>query len=438
MNIVVRNPGCLEVRKILRQAQQQVAKRSKSNKITAFLCNLQQSFSGMLSGGRKVTEDSAIKGLWLAEKKLRVNPDNIAAHKQLGVSAEVLGLWSTATFAYEEIYRIDQSKVDNLKSLMNAYIKMGKNEEAVRIGKLALEANLADSEIQSLHRKASVDQTIEKGNWEKSENFREKLKDEEESLRLEEASRAKTGEAGIRALIESGLEMIAEEPGNLNNYRDLVANYRKLGEFENAIEWISKARETEAGMSDVNLERLSINIQREKMALAQTEQEAILAEDSENVAAKATLEKLKAEEHAYHQEMITSLVQRYPNEFSYRYELGTLFFKEGKIDAAIKELQFALRSPKVRIDALILLGKAYKDKKFYDLAIDQFETAKSEIPGFSDQKKDVLYELGTCFELQGDMDKAIAEYKAIYGADIEYRDVAQKIDEFYSRKNTKS
>ena len=128
-------------------------------------------------------------------------------------------------------------------------------------------------------------------------------------------------------------------------------------------------------------------------------------------------------------------MQRYPNELGYRFELCELYFEDGEIDASIKELQLALRSPKVRVKALILLGKAYKAKKFYDLAAEQFTVAKSEIPGISDEKKDVLYELGSCYELQGDMEKAIAEFKSLYGSDIAYRDVAQKIDDFYSNRN---
>ena len=88
----------------------------------------------------------------------------------------------------------------------------------------------------------------------------------------------------------------------------------------------------------------------------------------------------------------------------------------------------------MRIDALILLGKAYKVKGFSDLAAEQLNLAKSEISGITEQKKDVLYELGSCYEQQGDMDKAMVEFKALYGADISYRDVSQKIDDFYSQK----
>ena len=171
------------------------------------------------------------------------------------------------------------------------------------------------------------------------------------------------------------------------------------------------------------------------MTAAIAAQEAILEGDPENAAAKAELEKLRGQEHAFRREQAEDLVQRYPNEFSYRFELGELYFEDGEVDASIKELQLALRAPKVRVNALVLLGKAYKAKTFYDMAAEQFTTAKSEIPGINDQKKDVLYELGNCYELQGKMDEAMVEYKALYGADIGYRDVAQKIDDFYTKKN---
>ena len=427
MNILSRNPGCLEVRQLLRQAQRRSAK-GKSGGFGKLLTKF-----GL--GGAKLASDP-LEGLQSAEAQLKTNPDNVVAHKQLGLNAEALELFATAAFAYEEIYRIEPANGDNIKDLMKAYIVMGKNEEAIRIGEVAYKANPADDEIQSLVKKASVAQTVDKGKWEEDKSFRDKLKDEDEALKLEQASRAKTGDAGLRSLIEDALEAVEKEPGNLNLYRDLASNYRKLGDFDNSLLWVNKARETEAGRADINLERLSMTIQREKMNSAQAEQQAVLDKDPENADALAALKQLKAEEHAYRREMAENLVQRYPNEFSYRYELGELYLEDGEVDAAIKELQLALRAPKIRVHALVLLGKAYKAKGFYDLAAEQFDTAKSEIPGINEEKKDVLYELGCCYEQQGDMDKAMAEFKALYGADIGYRDVAQKIDDFYAKKNS--
>jgi len=316
---------------------------------------------------------------------------------------------------------------------MSAYIRIGKSEEAIRIGDDAYLEHPADDEIQSLIKQASVEQSIDKGKWEDENSFRDKLKDEEQAQMLEQANRAKTGEAGLRSLIEDAMAAVAEEPENINFYREISSNYQKLGELDHAIEWMRKARQLEVGGVDVNLERIEASLVQEKMAQDIANMEAELEVNPEDEAMQAALEALRHDERIFRLAQAEGLVQRYPNEFGYRYELGELYYMEGETDKAIKELQLAQRSPNMRISSLILLGKAYKLKGFSDLAAEQLNTAKAEIPGISDQKKDVLYELGSCYEEQGDMDKAMVEFKTLYAADISYRDVAQKIDDFYSQ-----
>ena len=430
-NIVSRNPNCLEIRQILRQAQQR-ANKGKSRGLSKFMTKV-TNIPFAMGGDSKVKKDPA-KAMESAEQMLNANPDNVTAHKMLGAGAEALELFDTAAFAYDSVRKIDPKDTENVKALMRVYISAGKNEEAIKVGDAAYRMNPSDDEIQGLIKKASVEQSINKGKWEEDKSFRDKLKDEEEAQKLEQASRAKTGESGLRALIADSIKAVEAEPQNLNNYRDLVSNYRKLGDYDSALEWLAKARQLESGRADVNLERLEGTLKREKMQTAIKEVEAELEATPEDAAIKVKLDKLLAEERQFRLEQCEDLVQRYPNEFSYRYELGQLYFEDGENDKAIKELQLAQRSPKVRISALIVLGKAYKAKGFYDLAAEQFIVAKSEIPGVTEEKKDVLYELGSAYEQQGDMDKAIAEYKTLYGADISYRDVAQKIDDFYSKK----
>jgi tetratricopeptide (TPR) repeat protein len=433
VNIVTRNPHCLDARKILRQAQQR-SKQGKTKGFGKFLSKV-TSMPFSMGGDAKIKKDPK-KAMESAEQMLSSDPYNPVGHRMLGAAAEALELNETAAFAYEELRKVDPDSGEAVKSLMHAYIALGRSEDAIRIGDAAYRKNPADDEIQSLIKKASVEQSINKGKWEDDKSFRDKLKDEEESQKLEQAGRAKTGDAGLRAQIKDSLEAVAEQPENLNLYRDLASNYRKLGEFDDALLWVGKARELDAGRADVNLERLEATLTREKMAAAIATVEATLEADPEDASAKTELEKLQAEEHAFRREQAEHMVQRYPNEFGYRFELGELYFEDGEVDKAIKELQLGQRSPKVRVAALILLGKAYKQKGFSDLAAEQLTIAKAEIPGMTDQKKDVLYELGSSYEQQGDMDKAMAEFKALYGADISYRDVAQKIDDFYSKKNS--
>jgi tetratricopeptide (TPR) repeat protein len=430
-NILSRHPACLDARKILRHAQQRATK-GKAKGLGGLLSKMTSILFSMGSDS-KIKKDPG-KAIDSAEQMLNSNPDNVTGHKILGAAAEALELFSTAVFAYETVQKMEPKNSENIKALMSVYIKTGQSEEAIRVGDAAYNANPADDEIQALIKKASVEQTMEKGRWEEDESFRDKLKDEGESQKLEQAGRAKTGESGLRAQIEEAKKGVAEEPGNMNFYRDIASSYRKLGDYDSALEWVGKARELEAGRADVNLERMVGALKREKMQKAITALEECLEANPVDIAAQAELDKLRSEELVFRLEQCEDLVQRYPNEYSYRYELGELYFEDGETDKAIKELQMAQRSPKVRVGALILLGKAYLAKGFHDLAAEQLTTAKSEIPGITEQKKDVLYLLGSAYEQQGAMDEAMVEFKALYGADISYRDVAQKIDDFYSQK----
>ena len=431
-NIVSRNPGCLDARKHLRHSQKKAA-GGKTKGLAGMLSKV-TSLPFAMTGSSKLKKDPAA-ALESAEQMLNANPANPTAHKLLGAAAEALEMEGTAAFAYEELYHLDKANTESAKLLMNAYIGTGRCKEAIEIGDATYRANPSDEEVQALIKKASVQQTMEKGRWEDDDSsFRDKLKDEDESQKLEQAGRAKTGETGLRALIEEAKKAVEAEPDNINNYRDIANNYRKLGDYDSALEWVGKARQLESGRADVNLERLVGTLQREKMLKGIEDAEQALEANPDDADAKAALEKLRVEEHAFRRKQAEDLVHRYPNEFSYRYELGELYFEDGEVNKAIENLQLALRSAKVRVNALILLGKSYLQKGFHDMAAEQLQTAKGEIPGMNEQKKDVLYQLGTAYEQQGDMEKAIGEFKALYGADISYRDVAQKIDDFYSSK----
>ena len=68
------------------------------------------------------------------------------------------------------------------------------------------------------------------------------------------------------------------------------------------------------------------------------------------------------------------------------------------------------------------------------MAIEQFSILKNEIQVMDERKKDAIYELGCCHESMGSKEKAFEEFKAVYSADISFRDVAEKINAFYQQK----
>lgn len=195
----------------------------------------------------------------------------------------------------------------------------------------------------------------------------------------------------------------------------------------------STGKKTGSGKGDVSLEEKERQLTLEYYDGVIEQWEKALATDSKNAASQKGYSDAVQAKKNFQLNQLQSLVQRYPNEYGYRYELGCILFEEGEFDACLPHFQLAQRNAKVRLDAILFLGRAYLNKNFFDLAIEQFKLLKNEIQIMDDRKKDAVYQLGCCYESMGKPEEAIEEFKAVYSADISFRDVADKINAFYSK-----
>jgi tetratricopeptide (TPR) repeat protein len=75
-------------------------------------------------------------------------------------------------------------------------------------------------------------------------------------------------------------------------------------------------------------------------------------------------------------------------------------------------------------------------KELFDLALEQLKQPAESLTVVDELKKEVLYLLAQCYERLDKQEDAIQQYKAIYSNDIGYRDVSQKINKFYGKKES--
>ena len=427
-NILKQQPGCLELRKKLRAAQ--IKKIGSSNTLSSFLGKV-TSAPFRITGKGKIEKDP-VKAMEDAEKALSSNPTNLDAGNLLAEAASAAGFHGTAVFARETIHDADPDNLSNLQALGQAHLDNGDTENAIRVGSLILKKKPGDGEAQELLKQASVTVALDKGKWEESDDYREKLKDQGEAQAIEQAGRAVTDARGLETLIQQAYARIEETPEDINNYREISDLYQRANDLETSIAWIQKARELPNGKTDVALEQREHGLILEYFDQGVEERQDALAADPENDQLQSELKEAVEQRHAYRHEQLSSLVERYPNDYNYRYQYGEILFEESQYDEAIAQFQLAQRNPNVRLDALIYLGRAYKEKQFHDLAIQQFATVKNEIPVLDERKKAAIYELGQCHEAKGQHEEAIEEYKEIYAADISFRDVSAKIDAYYA------
>ena len=284
-------------------------------------------------------------------------------------------------------------------------------------------------------KRASVSVAMTKGNWENSTDFRTQLKDEDETKSLEQSSKIVNDKASLEGLIRTTYDLVQKEPDNLNHYLQLSDLYHRYGDSQNAIAWIQQARSKDSGKGDVSLEEKERTLTLEYYTSLIDQWRLACEADPNNEGHKKGLQDSILAKKTYQQSQLESLVKRYPNDFGYRYELGVLLFDNGHYDECLQHFQLAQRNAKVRLDAVLFLGKAYRLKGFYDLAIEQLNSLKNEIQIMDERKKNTIYELGCCYEAMHSPEQAIEEFKLIYSADISYRDVADKINAFYERKS---
>ncbi len=167
-----KHPECLEVRKILRMAQDRLPESRGGiiPKINSTFFSVINRLRGWLL--LKHPE----KAMPLAEEMLTSNPHDIIAHRFLARAALCMELFETAVFAYESISAQTPDDKRNLLDLGNTYF-MGKHyEKALNSGTQLLNMNPSDRDAKSLVKRASVAHSIEKGGWEDDTSIRAKLK----------------------------------------------------------------------------------------------------------------------------------------------------------------------------------------------------------------------------------------------------------------------
>jgi tetratricopeptide (TPR) repeat protein len=115
------------------------------------------------------------------------------------------------------------------------------------------------------------------------------------------------------------------------------------------------------------------------------------------------------------------------------YNLGVAFREMGLLDEAIGELQKTCQSidrgrpfPQT-MQAYTWLAQCFLDKGVPEAAARWYDKAL-RVPGIDGETRVALhYELGSAFETAGDKPSALQHFMNVYGSNIDYRDVAERI-----------
>jgi len=374
------------------------------------------------------------RGNWMAaiteyEKILKINPKSKAALLKIAEAAERNDMIDLAIDSLNAVRFIDPRDVTVIKQMARIYKEKGQLDNARQCYEDVLTINQHDPDAGPELRKIAAIGTIQQSSWDKRDSYREKIRDEEQAKLLEKEAKLTRTESEVRELIAALENKLALAPQNLSLLKSLSELYFQVNDYARAAECLRTCIDNnpadptlKQGLAQIELKSIErdINLAKEQ-----------LFDHPDDAALKASVAGLERRRNTLRLEDCIARVEQYPTNLTLRFELGTLYMENNMIDQAITEFQLAVKTPSKKIQALDCLGICFKQKKMYDLAIQQFTAALENVREMTPAKKDLIYNLASTYEAMGHIEKAVAEFKKIYTVDIAFKDVAVKIEKTY-------
>jgi tetratricopeptide (TPR) repeat protein len=127
-------------------------------------------------------------------------------------------------------------------------------------------------------------------------------------------------------------------------------------------------------------------------------------------------------------------------DFETHYSLGLAYKDMDLLDEAISEFQMAFRTAGVAdlegdcIHCCNMLGVCFKRKEMPTVAVMWFDRGLKIPNRLEDEYQALRYEIGICYEEMGEIDKAIEVFTEVYGIDVNYRKVGEKIKQLQAAR----
>ena len=430
--VLAKEPAFYDCRKALRAAQFKKSGEGGGGFFKKLMSGAGS--SPQIAKAKMVLSKNPGEAMAIAEQILNGDPNNSSAHRIIVEAAKALELPHTAVLSYETLAKHSPKDrnlaIDFAEALAAAGdVTAGEQNRGEKILMDLQRDNPNDGDLNQALKNLSARKTLDEGGYGALEggegSYRDILRNKEESVSLEQEKKAQKSEDVTARLIGEYETRLQTEPNNLKLVRSLAELYTQKKEFEKALNLYDRIKQSEMG-NDPSLASAIANTIVRRFDF-QLEQVNPFEAGHEEQAAKIRAEKLEFQ--------ITECqkrVEKYPTDLAIRFEMGQFYFQAGKFSEAISELQKAQGNPHKRLAAMSLLAQCFAKRKMFDLAARTLQNAIKEKPVFDDEKKDLIYNLGSVLEAMGKKEEAVEQFKIIYETDISYKDVAAKVDAFYA------
>lgn len=376
-----------------------------------------------LRGKKDFAEASA-----LLEEALSLNPWDVQSNVDLAELAEEAEWMEVAQHAMTCARNSDPNNKELNIALAGVLANRDQFDEAAKLWEHVAKLDPDDGHARTMVQRMYTEATRHKGRFDEADKATElkvsgEMSPEEVNRRL--GTSGKPGEADGPGMSErADLERdTRKNPKSVEAWQKLGAYLKRQKDFAAAMEAFGEALKLDPDNSAVQEQHEDCEIAILKAELSNSRD----AGDEEAVR-EAAKNLIKRE-----MQVLETRVQRYPQDLSIKYELGSRFVKTNNaklIPKAIPLLQKATQSPQHKGKALMLLGQCFIKEKKPSLAKGQLERALPELHPENDEAMviEAHYLLARIYEQLSDVEKAESHYGDVLVLDYEYKDAKDRLE----------
>jgi len=408
-------PDHEEARRGLRQALDRFAAYRRVPAWLSFLGSLGPRLSVLLAGlsRRPASQARAL------ERLLAVDPSNRRALLALGDCLERAQFHRSARVVFEHLAGLEPGSSGPWKRVGSLLARLGDHEAALAGYERALSADPKDQEALRARKNLAAEGALARSAFTTAGSTQELVKDREQARELERSQKVARTREDLEEELASLDAKLAQVPGDSALLLRKALVLRRLGAGAEAMGLLERLKA--GGQAGLEALRLLGDLKLEALA------ERIRAQGPG--CPPAEKDRLEREMVELRLGIAEDLVAAHPTDLGLRYRLGEALLQAGRQDQAIAEFQQAVKDPRFKSEALVQLARAFRGKGLADLAIAQYSKALETLGTHNERVQEVLYELGDLLAAEGRIEEALGKFSQIFAADINFRDVARRIEE---------
>lgn len=351
------------------------------------------------------------------ERYLVHDPLAEGVNLRLAASLRRAGLKRSALAVYAAWAEHQPRCLEACRAAGALFYEQGRVQEALAMFEQALKVDPRDQESLKARKDLAAEGALRTTGIEKATSSRELIKDKEQQRQLERQERLQLSADEIETELgelEAKLQQSPDDPRLLRRGARLREMAKDLAGALDLAEQLLRRTPADGEVQDL-VGDLRVRLQQQIVHKAERS-----GDEAAAARARTALQQLQVGE-------ARRRVERNPADLAARFDLGSGLLATGDIDAAIAELQQAVKDPRKKHEALFALGRAFQQKNLPELALGQFDKAAQGAGGVL--AKESLYEMGSICHALGKRDDALRHFTRILEQDIGFRDVAKKVEQ---------